>query len=253
MRNGLGSFFFRLSSARYAGGAAKPQWTIPQKQMWHPQIPDRQHYGEHQTYNGFVLWLRGIRPYLEKIFGDVITTGKRWIFFFTSPIPHFVRRHNPDIRLDVSTAVELGVAKDLDMQGFWQSHSEDTEKRLQDYSSDCQRLNELWENALSDASTSRSFDTLVKHLAVDESAVPEGIPLPISWRFNMLPYGRDNPATRTFPVPSHEQPLRAVALNFTYNNLSGSWGDYINRQDNKSAPLRHARTMFTDAYIPGTK
>lgn len=67
----------------------------------------------------------------------------------------------------------------------------------------------------------------------------------------MVPYGNENSAT--FSVPSHEQPHRAFALNFTYNNLGYNWGDYIERRDNKAASMRPSRLMFADVYIPPTK
>lgn len=31
------------------------------------------------------------------------------------------------------------------------------------------------------------------------------VPPTIMWNFNALPYGRDNPDTKTFPIPGHEQ------------------------------------------------
>lgn len=69
----------------------------------------------------------------------------------------------------------------------------------------------------------------------------------------MIPYGENNPDTKTFPIPSYEKPFRSFALNFTYNNLSGNWGDYIDRRDNKGSLLRPSRYMFTDVLIPATK
>jgi len=71
----------------------------------------------------------------------------------------------------------------------------------------------------------------------------------MSWRFNMIPYGKDNEATKTFPTPKHEQPLKALAVNFTYNNTA-DWGDHIERKDNKPAVLRPVRHLATDIYIP---
>lgn len=67
----------------------------------------------------------------------------------------------------------------------------------------------------------------------------------------MIPYGDKD--AQTFPVPSHEQPHRAFALNFTYNNLAYDWGDYVERRDNKPPPMRPTRQMFADVYLPPTK
>lgn len=72
-------------------------------------------------------------------------------------------------------------------------------------------------------------------------------------RMNMIPFGAGNADSTAFPVPSYEEPHRAFALNFTYNNLGYNWGDYIDRRDNKSAPMRPSRQMFADVYLPPTK
>ncbi|CDJ61683.1 hypothetical protein, conserved [Eimeria maxima] len=60
-------------------------------------------------------------------------------------------------------------------------------------------------------------------------------------------------ATEAKDFNSLKGPLRAFSLSFTSNNLSGNWGDYVNRQDNKNAIMRPSRPMFTDVFIPPTK
>ncbi|EKX73158.1 conserved hypothetical protein [Theileria equi strain WA] len=270
----------RLCFRRLSGGAAKPHWGEPPKHRWQPFLLDRTHYGEHPTYNGFVLFLRAIRPKVERVVGSTFSTISSLSQSVYNPIRRIVLRHNPDIRyqmvalvsflattrtitqyygdiyqgiVDLTNLLMLGTADDLNEQGFWNSKTEDKNERLKYFEEEQNRLNGIWKTAIEKASSTGSFDDLCSFVIPESHEVPTGVLPQVSWRFNMIPYGKDNDDTLTFDTPSHEQPLRSMALNFTYNNLSGDWGDYINRQDNKNALLRPARQMFTDVYIPGTK
>merc|ERR1712159_977633 len=123
------------------------------------------------------------------------------------------------------------------------SDAEDAESRHNAYSHDTDRLNALWDAALADATQLRSFDKLCEHLDLAETPIHE-LPKPISWRFSMMPYGRDDPDTKTTGFAPVDTPKSGV-----FEMLpSGDSGDYIDRQDNKPNPIRKARHMYTAAY-----
>eukprot|EP00918_Siedleckia_nematoides_P005792 GHVU01012701.1.p1 GENE.GHVU01012701.1~~GHVU01012701.1.p1 ORF type:complete len:249 (-),score=37.91 GHVU01012701.1:384-1130(-) len=154
--------------------------------------------------------------------------------------------------MDIRALLSLRAAKAYDSLGFWRSSTEEGGCKHQRYATDVGRLERLWDGALEEATRTRSFDTLVAHLKVNHDDVQPVLPPPINWRFNMIPYGADNPDAHTFPTAKADKPLKSFALNFTYNNMA-NWGDYVDRRDNKAAALRPARQMFTDVMIPGTK
>lgn len=270
----------RQSVRRLSGGAAKPHWGEPPKHRWQPFLPDRHHYGEHPTYNGFVLLLRGLRPKIERICSATFTCAKDIVSLIHRPLTRSVIKHNPDIRyqlvaltsfflttraitkyysemyqgiVDLTNLLQLGMADDLNEHGFWNSAKEDRDERQKYFEKEQNRLNNLWERTFKRALLTEKFEELAEHVVPDPEEVNTGVLPQVSWRFNMIPYGEGNEDAVVFDTPAHEAPLRSMALNFTYNNLSGNWGDYINRQDNKSALMRPSRQMFTDVYIPGTK
>jgi len=130
------------------------------------------------------------------------------------------------------------------------SDAEDADSRQAHYSHDTERLNALWEEALADATQARSFDKLCEHLAVNPACLPiKELPKPISWRFSMMPYGRDDPDAKTFSFAPVDSP---AASNYFLLDM-GNAGDYIDRQDNKPNPIRKGRHMYTAAYMPPTK
>lgn len=88
-----------MSKRFFSGGAAKPSWAVPQHQRFGPTLPDNAYYGEHATYNYFVLFVRGLRPYLEKIFGDCATTIREVALGVYCPVKATVLKHNPEFRL----------------------------------------------------------------------------------------------------------------------------------------------------------
>merc|ERR1719158_1369517 len=91
--------------------------------------------------------------------------------------------------------------------GFFRSDSEDHEARHHEYEHTAERLEHLWETALADATEARSFDKLVAALEVDESHVPiHDLPKPVSWRFSMMPYGRDDPDSKTTGTAAVDKP-----------------------------------------------
>merc|ERR1711862_1081869 len=121
-------------------------------------------------------------------------------------------------------------------KGFFQSDAEDIEARQAACNHTTERLNAVWEEALADATQARSFDKLCEYLSVSDNEIQD-IPKPISWRFSMMPYGRDDPDTKTTGFAPVDTPKSGV-----FEMLpSGDSGDYIDRQDNKPNPIRKAR------------
>lgn len=271
---------FRASISRLSGGSAKPKWTVDRSQYFGAARGDKHHYGEHPTYNHFLLFIRGLRPAIEeaaastaKVVGDTVRAV--W-----TPTRDFVKKHNPDIRMqlvalssffgtsmmitgyfndtfqkivDLTSLLEHRAAGEYEKEGFWRTAVQERERRVQLMSQQKERLESRWLVALAEATEAKDFKVLCNHLEPKDGDESVGVLPFISWRFDMMPYGADCPDTKTFPTPSHELPLRSFSLSFTSNNLSGNWGDYIDRQDNKNAIMRPSRVMFTDAFIPTTK
>ncbi|XP_026190088.1 uncharacterized protein LOC34618440 [Cyclospora cayetanensis] len=293
--------FFRASLPRFSGGAAKPKWSVDRQQLFGAARADKHHYGEHPTYNHFLLFIRGLRPALEEAAestAQVIGNATRAVWL---PTKTFVQKHNPDLRLqlvalssffatsmfitgclndtfqkivDLTSLLEHRAAGELEREGFWQTAEQEREGRQQQLQQQQQRLESCWLSAIAAATSAKDFGVLCDRLELASEADSKlelaqdsaqkrhgagvaGKPVeclpPIRWRFEMMPYGADSPDAHAFPTPSHEQPLRAFSLSFTSNNLSGNWGDYVNRQDNKGAIMRPSRVMFTDVFIPTTK
>jgi hypothetical protein len=101
MRNVYTTFQTKPLVLRAFSTSAKTTWkNIPLQHRWGPEILDNQYYWEHPIYTGFLLWIRGIRPYIEKLFQDAFLTTKYLslnIVWF--PFKNFLVKHNPDIRL----------------------------------------------------------------------------------------------------------------------------------------------------------
>jgi len=276
---------FRLTRALRAGGGddAKPRWTLPEKDYhkytFQPSIPDRHFNAGHWNYAPITMWVRARRPAMEKVLGDSWSTAKAWASAVWTPVQNMNNTHLPGFGYKVVGVVGLligynisvsqitkhteawmfleklrlyAIGEELVQQGFFQSDSDDQEGREHNFSHTTDRLNALWEDALADATQVRSFDRLCEHLKVDESHLPhdvQEVPKPISWRFSMMPYGASDPDTKTTGFAPSDSPAAS-----TYFNLDiGSTGDYSDRQDNKSNPIRKARHMYTSAYMPPTK
>lgn len=279
--NKLLLFSYYTTPGRFFSGAPKPTWEVPPSQLFHPQIPDKHYYMDSPSCSSLLFFIRSLRPYMEKMASDFYKTAitRFAIQSLYHPAKAFWTTHNPEFRLelvalfsfffthflitcyfanrfqslvDIKNLLTLYHAKNLEDKGFFDTESETMQKHADQYSTDHIRLNKLWQKALQNATETRNFSELTSTL-MEEMHVSAYEPTANKFRFDMIPYGKNNADTQTFSTPDRDTPLRSFSLNFTYNNLSGNWGDYIDRQDNKSAPLRHARQMFSCAYIPGTK
>lgn len=275
------SHSFRLTCVLRAGGAddAKPRWTLPQKDYhkytYQPSIPDKHFNIGHWNYAPITMWLRARRPTMEKVLGDVWSTLKCGVGTVVGPVQANVETNLPGFGYKVLGFVGLLVGYNISVmyvtnrteawmfleklklyalgdalvhQGFFMSDAEDAEARAHDYQHTTERLNVLWEEALADATQARSFDKLCEHLALGESPLHE-VPKPISWRFSMMPYGRDDSDAKTFGFA----PVDTPASSNYFLLDAGSTGDYIDRQDNKPNPIRKGRHMYSAAYLPPTK
>mmetsp|Transcript_62600 Transcript_62600/g.167680 ORF Transcript_62600/g.167680 Transcript_62600/m.167680 type:complete len:222 (+) Transcript_62600:172-837(+) len=221
------------------------------------------------------MWLRNKRPAMEAIGGAMWATATGAVRTVTDPLAAVADTHLPGIgykiialfgavygynyfwssEFDNTEAYAFldkmhtfSLAQGLAEEGFWLSESDDAEKRRQKYNLDCLRLEQEWDSALETATQTRSFDALVAGLAVDPNSIPAEVPKPVSWRFNMMPYGDGH--AQTFPFQSHDANGGGGGSNLME---LGSYGDYINRTDNKPNPIRKARHLYTSVYIPPTK
>lgn len=274
---------FRLTRMLRAGGAddAKPRWTLPEadyhKYTYQPSIPDKHFNIGHWNYAPITLWLRARRPAMERVLGDVWSTLTASANAAWGPVQTTVDANLPGFGYKVLGIVGLligynisvmyvtnrteawmflekmrlyAVGSELVGTGFFKSDAEEADCRQDHYNHDAERLNVLWEGALADATQARSFDTLCGHLEVDAAHIPvHDLPKPISWRFSMMPYGRNDPDAKTFGFAPVDTPADS---NYFLGDM-GSTGDYIDRQDNKPNPIRKGRHMYTAAYLPPTK
>eukprot|EP00929_Paragymnodinium_shiwhaense_P079981 TRINITY_DN4169_c0_g1_i1.p1 TRINITY_DN4169_c0_g1~~TRINITY_DN4169_c0_g1_i1.p1 ORF type:complete len:285 (-),score=64.85 TRINITY_DN4169_c0_g1_i1:199-1053(-) len=274
---------FRLTRALRAGGAddAKPQWTLPAKDYhkftYQPSIPDKHFNIGHWNYAPITMWLRARKPAMEKILTDVWSTLKCAWRTATGPIQASVDTHLPGFGYKVLGVVGLlvgynisvmyvtsrseawnflekmrlyALGDELVQKGFFMSDAEEADARKHAFEHTTERLNALWDDAIADATQARSFEKLCEHLDVNEQHLPiHEVPKPISWRFSMMPYGRDDPDAKTFGFA----PVDTPASSNYFLLDAGSTGDYIDRQDNKPNPIRKGRHMYTAAYLPPTK
>mmetsp|Transcript_35279 Transcript_35279/g.82339 ORF Transcript_35279/g.82339 Transcript_35279/m.82339 type:complete len:284 (+) Transcript_35279:88-939(+) len=273
---------FRLTRALRAGGAddAKPRWTLPEKDYhkytFQPSIPDKHFYTAHWNYAPITMWLRARRPTMEKILGDMWSTVVATKDAVWSPVEAVVEKNLPGFGYKVLGFVGLllgynvsvymitsrteawmflekmrlySIGDTLVHKGFFKSDAEEADDRHHSYEHKVEELNHLWETAIADATQVRSFDRLCEYLAVDEAHLPDEVPKPISWRFSMVPYGRDDPDTQTVGFSQVDMPKSS---NYFLLDI-GSTGDYCDRQDNKPNPIRKGRHMYTSAYLPPTK
>jgi len=274
---------FRVTRFLRAGGAddAKPRWTLPEqdyhKYTYQPSIPDKHFNIGHWNYAPITMWLRARRPAMERVLGDVWSTLKCTGTAVWSPAQASIDSNLPGFGYKVLGLVGAligyniavvyvtnrteawmfleklrlyAVGDELVHKGFFQSDAEEADSRQTEFVHTQERLNALWEEALADATQARSFDKLCQYLEVDTDHLPiQEIPKPISWRFSMLPYGRDDPDTKTTGFAAVDTP---ASSNYFLLDI-GSTGDYIDRQDNKPNPIRKGRHMYTAAYLPPTK
>lgn len=272
---------FRLARVLRAGGAedAKPRWTLPEKDYhkytYQPSIPDKHFNIGHWNYAPITMWLRARRPAMEKVLGDSWSTLTCTASAIWSPIDGVVSKNLPGFGYKVLGVVGAligynifvayvtnqteafmflekmrlyATGDELVKKCFFKSDAEEADDRKHQFEHAKEHLEALWETALADATQTRSFDKLCSYLEVDEKH-PIDLPKPISWRFSMMPYGRDDPDAKTFSFADVDSP---AGSNYFLLDL-GSTGDYIDRQDNKSNPIRKGRHMYTAAYMPPTK
>merc|ERR1712224_204178 len=261
------------------GDDVKPRWTLPAKDYhkytYQPSIPDKHFNIGHWNYAPITMWLRARRPQMERILSEMWSTVKCGVSVVASPVQANIEQHLPGFGFKVLGFVGLligynfgvmyvtnrteawmfleklrlyALGDDLVNKGFFMSDAEDAEARQHACEHDAERLNALWEKALADATQVRSFDKLCEHLDLAETPIHE-LPKPISWRFSMMPYGRDDPDAKTFGFAPVDTP---AGTNYFLLDV-GSTGDYIDRQDNKPNPIRKGRHMYTAAYLPPTK
>lgn len=86
---------------------------------------------------------------------------------------------------DLKRLRALETAQELKNVGFWASESEDLDQRVQNYSTDHERLNNLWTASLAEASDYTSphegFEKLCSRLALhDEQDGHNAVPLPMT-------------------------------------------------------------------------
>mmetsp|Transcript_65952 Transcript_65952/g.148823 ORF Transcript_65952/g.148823 Transcript_65952/m.148823 type:complete len:285 (-) Transcript_65952:95-949(-) len=277
------SLRFRAARVLRAGGAddAKPRWTLPEKDYhkytYQPSIPDKHFNIGHWNYAPITLWLRARRPAMERILGHSWSTLKCTASAVWSPLQASVDTNLPGFGYKVLAVIGALIGYNISVmyvtnrteawmflekmrlyaqgdelvkKGFFMSDAEDADSRQEHYAHTTERLNNLWEEALADATQVRSFDRLCEHLAVDSDKLPfSDIPKPISWRFSMMPYGRGDADTKTFGFAPVDTPSDS---NYFLGDM-GSTGDFIDRQDNKPNPIRKGRHMYTAAYLPPTK
>jgi hypothetical protein len=223
------------------------------------------------------MWLRARRPALEKLIGDAYGSTVKLATCIWSPIEAVVETNLPGFGFKVLGMLGLLIGYNLSVmyvtsrteawmflekmrlysvgdglmkQGFFMSDMEEVEAKQHAYEHTAEQLNNMWDAALADATEARSFDKLVEALEVDEGhLLVTDIPKPLTWRFGMMPYGRDDPDTKTTGFAPLDTPKSGV-----FEMLpSGDGGDYIDRVDSKPNPIRKARHMYTSAYAPPTK
>eukprot|EP00388_Colpodella_angusta_P020096 GDKJ01050129.1.p1 GENE.GDKJ01050129.1~~GDKJ01050129.1.p1 ORF type:complete len:277 (+),score=76.81 GDKJ01050129.1:1-831(+) len=261
---------FRRSTVRSSGGASEPGWNIPYKQMFEPRIPDRQYFLEHPFYSSSTLFIRGTRPRLEKVAGDIYSTlGCAYNMTLKHLVNNFVSV-NSDVRLQaiaIITAVltfttlkSMGPGQDAEVlgelntvravvdahlknaKGFWMTAQEEHDARQNLFVEEKARLEAIWESAYADALQYDDFNKLAAAISVDPSEVRTGLPPQFIERFELFPSGAI-PETQTFPVPAAER----------YGGASEDYGTYVERKDNKGPSMRHSRQVFASYYQPPTK
>ncbi|CAD7947300.1 unnamed protein product [Amoebophrya sp. A25] len=261
------------------GGELHPGWSIPEKDYhkytYQPTIPDKHFYIGHYNYAPITLWLRSKRPTMELVMGSMYKTVVKMYDSSLRIVVEECDRNLPGFGLkclgvlgallgyNIFVSYVVGqtesymtleklkvheMSQKMWASGFFASESEDQEARLQKYNLKVIELEALWEEALAEATQTRDFSKLLEKLQPEACPV-EPLMEPLSWRFNMMPYGRDSPDTKTFPDNGIDSPSSSL---FFFGDV-GSTGDYIERKDNKMAMLKKGRHLYTNAYIPPTK
>ena len=267
---------------------AKPRWTLPSKDYlkytYQPSIPDKHFYGAHWNYAPITMWVRARRPGMEKIGLAMFGSAQRVWHSATSPVAAFVHSHTPGalqkavaffaawltfsftVRSVYGQETEAWMTMDklhsyaealrLEQAGFWRTEAEDRKLREDAFNDTCVRLKGVFDDALVKATKENSFAVLAAAVSdfqtgpevdrfEEEMLISAG---GSTWRFGLMPYGRDNADSRVFSVPKDETNGGAYQFMDVAN-----YGDYIDRVDSKGEPLRKTRNLFASAYIAPTK
>jgi len=273
---------FRASAVRMAGGGGvTPRWNLPpaeyHKYTYQPSIPDKHYNVAHNNYAPITMWLRARRPYMERVLYAMYDTVSSMAGFVYNPLRDTVNQHLPGFGFKVMglfgfllgynymisgyidrtdsymTLEKLKVhaaTKKLWDAGFFSSESEVQDEKVQSYNEDAFALDAEFSSLLDQATQQRSFGVFVSALS-PEKVGAKAIREPLSWRFNMMPYGRDNVDAKAFSDNGIDSPAGSFPA---FPSLDvGSSGDYCARVDNKPNPIRKARHLYTSAYIPPTK
>ena len=241
---------FRVSRTRLSGGDdVKSRWTLPSKDYlkytYQPSIPDKHFMGAHWNYAPATMWLRHYRPLMEEIAQAGYKTASSWVKSITKPVRRVAECHAPGIGHKIVAALAMWAAfsyvarttygakmeawalldklhsfaqgHKLGSEGFWDTEEMDKERREKAATETADRLEKLWQSAIAEATSARSFQVLCDKIAVaDGEDLPiQNIPEPVSWRFGMIPF--DSIDAHAFPdadrkdiaievKPLHERP-----------------------------------------------
>ena len=275
---------FRIGRVLRSGGAddSKPRWTLPSKDYlkytYQPSIPDKHFYGAHWNYAPITMWFRARRPGMERIGLAMSSTAVALWTSVASPVGNAVNRQVPGLlqkvvalfagwlafsltlRSAYGQETEAWMTLDklhayaealrLEQAGFWRSATDDRKFRQDAFNATCARLQSVFKEALDLATKDNSFETLAKAVTPTEDQLDdEDILLGgLTWRFGLMPYGKESGDTRVFSVAKDETNGGAYQFMDVAN-----YGDYIDRVDSKGEPLRKARNLYTSAYIAPTK
>eukprot|EP01066_Platyproteum_vivax_P014730 Platyproteum_vivax@DN6587_c0_g1_i1.p1 len=270
----------RCSPVVLSGGRVQPGWSVTLKgykrrcAKLSPGIPDKDFYGEHQNYTVISLWLyQNIRPVMWKVKEDLEETAVR-VVKRCEPVTAQLNKQCPgflhkvvlvfaafvafrqcvmwyDYLISTKAQTVLNTARErvvqkLDRDLFFGTAAdhlaEDT--ALLEYSQ--AQLSQLWEESLEAATLSRSFDVLAEAIEPEDAEVPDILPRKMKWRFDMIPYGPDNPDTAIFqPIYSEKRKSHKEWRYLPPHDF----GDYINRKDNKIPYHRPLRAAFSTYYM----
>jgi hypothetical protein len=234
---------------------AKPRWTIPAKDSlkysFQPSIPDKHFNGAHWNYAPITIWLRNKRPAMEKIITDMAGTGSSVAGMMLGRPGRFLDHQLPGFLQKVTAFFSAWLALELEKEGFWRSAEEEEHLRREAFEDTCNRLKGLYKAGIEAATKSGNFNDLSVFLfdELDGALDKEWLVNQTTWRFSMMPYGRDNEDTHIgFGLPDGEENGGAYQFMDVAN-----YGDYIDRRDSKGEPMRNQRNLYASAYLPGTK
>eukprot|EP00919_Chromeraceae_sp_WS-2016_P071172 GHVR01168620.1.p1 GENE.GHVR01168620.1~~GHVR01168620.1.p1 ORF type:complete len:286 (-),score=29.93 GHVR01168620.1:325-1158(-) len=268
---------FRVTSIRLAGGGdnPKPTWSIPRGQRMEPQIPDRFYYNSHWFLradqlcghvvrrvqfvigDSFLMLWGDIKQFATKTFDPIVSKylpglNHKISFIISSIIAgrlvmQLIGGTYATDKGKIESALALRDGKRLEDEGFWMTTEEEKILRQMNYETHAKKLNDRWEAALQSATEHRSFAELCKFIS-PEGDVGTNLPPKFIPKFELIPYGEDNPQTSAFPLAKFESQGQSMQ-----EWVPSDSGTYVQRKDNKWGPMRRARWLYADVYIPPTK